>query len=119
MRRFHVRRSKLAAGVVWVTVLLGSCGGDPAGPNAPVATTSVNVQDFSFSPADIVVAPGATVTWTWTGSATHSVDFASASITDGPSQASGTFATAMPMVPGTYAYQCDHHSNMAGTVQVQ
>jgi plastocyanin len=99
--------------------VLSACGDDSTGPVTPVATTSVEVRDNAFSPAAIVVAPGATVTWTWSGTATHSVDFASASITDGPSQSSGTHVTDMPTTPGTYAYQCDHHSSMSGTVLVQ
>lgn len=118
MRSKIVRRRTVGA-ALWVGLTLAACGGDSAGPMVPVATTSVNVRDFSFGPAAIIVAPGATVTWTWTGSATHSVDFASSAITDGPSQSSGTHSTAMLTTPGTYTYQCDHHSSMTGTVQVQ
>lgn len=118
MQGFFVR-TVMAGSAVCMMAVSWACGDDSMAAVTPVATTSVEVRDNAFSPAAIVVTPGATVTWTWTGSATHSVDFASASITDGPSQSSGTHATAMPMAPGTYAYQCDHHSNMSGTVLVQ
>jgi plastocyanin len=116
MTSFHVRR-----GTTWLAVALSlamtACGDDPSGPSQ---SGSVNVTDSGFNPEDIVVAAGATVTWTWTGSLDHSVTFASASITDSPTQASGTFSTTMPTTPGTYAYVCSEHPvAMTGSVQVQ
>lgn len=83
-------------------------------------TTSVTVgPGDTFTPQAIQVSPGATVTWTFTGVNTHNVNFSSASIGDSGDQSSGAYATAMPATPGTYAYQCDHHSGMGGTVLVQ
>jgi plastocyanin len=126
MQRFHVRR-----GAIWIltafAVVVTGCGGDSTGPNGdgngnggPVETTSVSVVDNEFNPAAIQVSPGATVTWTWNGSATHNVNFASGSIVDSPDQSSGTYAVAMPMAPGTYTYVCDYHPGiMTGSVLVQ
>jgi plastocyanin len=126
MQRFHVRR-----GAIWMltafAVVVTGCGGDSTGPGGngngnggAVMTTSVSVVDNAFDPAAIQVSPGATVTWTWNGSATHNVNFASASIADGPSQISGTYAVAMPTTPGTYSYVCDFHPGiMTGSVLVQ
>ncbi len=113
-----VRRSAVGRVVVAASIAVAGCGGDSTSPT-PVATTSVEVRDFAFSPAAIVVAPGATVTWTFVGSATHSVEFASATITDSPDLSNGTHATAMPMAVGTYSYSCGFHASMSGTVQVQ
>jgi plastocyanin len=75
----------------------------------------------SFSPAEIQVSPGATVTWTWAGGAGfHNVTFPSADIADSGDQDSGTFATAMPVAPGTYNYSCTiHGAGMSGSVLVQ
>jgi plastocyanin len=82
-------------------------------------TTSVTVgPSFSFTPADIQVSPGATVTWTW-ADGPHNVTFPSGSIADSPDQSTGTFATAMPTTPGTYPYSCTLHSGMSGSVLVQ
>ena len=110
-----VRRSARWIGVL--ALAIAGCGGED--PTGPVATTSVEVRDNSFSPRHIVVGAGATVTWTWTGSSVHSVNFASASITDSPDLSSGTHITAMPVAVGTYPYSCDFHASMTGTVTVQ
>ena len=85
----------------------------------PVATSSVTIKDFAFSPADITVKKGTTVTWTNMDSAAHTVTETDSK--KGPSSgnlASGksysfTFDTA-----GTYAYHCAIHPNMVGTVTV-
>jgi plastocyanin len=103
--------------IAFVAVVLFGCGDDPSGPGE---TVSVNVTDAGFDPEDITVPPGATVTWSWTGSLDHSVTFADASITDSPTQASGSFSTTMPTTPGTYTYLCSEHPvAMTGSVQVQ
>jgi plastocyanin len=118
MALISVRRSRawLAVAVV-LGLTLFACEDDPAGPDQSGA---VSVTDAGFDPEDIVVAPGATVTWTWTGSLDHSVVFADASIMDSPTQASGTFSTTMPTAPGTYTYLCSQHPVvMTGSVQVQ
>ncbi len=41
--------------------------------NSAAAPKAVSIVDFSFSPANITVGKGSTVTWTNNGSATHSV----------------------------------------------
>ena len=53
----------------------GGGGGGGGGGVTPVATTEVSVRDNFFTPASIMVAPGATVTWTWAGSDAHNVTF--------------------------------------------
>ncbi len=134
MKNFHVRR-----GTHWMAMSLflavAGCGGDSGtngggggggggGGTTLVVTTSVNVVDFDFTPPAIQVSPGATVTWTWTGSAgsaPHNVTFASITVSD-PSntQTTGTFQAEMPIATGTYNYQCTiHPSQMNGTVTVQ
>ncbi|MEO5903676.1 MAG: plastocyanin/azurin family copper-binding protein [Gemmatimonadaceae bacterium] len=74
----------------------------------------------NFTPSNITIATGATVTWTITG-ATHNVTFgiskpAGGDIPDTPSggSASRTFSAS-----GTFPYQCTRHSGMTGQVTVQ
>jgi plastocyanin len=74
---------------------------------------------LAFDPSAIIVAPGATVTWTWANTTQHNVTFANASITSSSTQAGGTYSTAMPSAAGTYSYSCTLHAGMSGTVQVQ
>ncbi|HSX43143.1 MAG TPA: cupredoxin domain-containing protein [Candidatus Saccharimonadales bacterium] len=83
------------------------------------ATNSVAIKDFAFSPADITVRVGTTVTWTNQDSAAHTV-----TETDGKTGPdSGTLATGKSYsftyaAAGTYSYHCDFHSSMVGTVTV-
>ena len=101
----------------------GPTGGNPTGGNptggtdSPTATNQVAVGDNIFTPANILVAVGATVTWTWGSNvSTHNVSF-----TDGsksPDQASGTFTRTFSTA-GTFNYSCTLHSAMNGSVKVQ
>ena len=68
------------------------------------------------------VAAGATVTWTWTGTTSHSVrsqgptSFPSSDVLTGAGQ---TYAVTFD-TPGTYDYDCSvHASQMTGRVVVQ
>jgi plastocyanin len=103
----------------------------PAGPadqyTAPSTTTAaaqqqgqettVSIQDFFFSPAQITVQPGTTVTWMNNGQAPHTVtaddgSFDSETLQPGQSF-SFTFANA-----GTFSYFCEIHPFMTGSVTV-
>jgi plastocyanin len=76
--------------------------------------------DNDFQPAAIAVGSGATVTWTWSGTADqHNVTFANAAIASSSLQSSGTHTATMPAAAGTYSYQCTRHVGMTGSVQVQ
>ena len=126
MKDFHVGR-----GAHWMVISLflvvTGCGGDSGlsvvgggGSGGPVATTSVNIVDFSFDPPNIRVSAGARVTWTWNGSASHNVTFASAaSIPPSLTQSSGSYQAVMPTTSGVYTYQCTiHPGSMNGSVRV-
>jgi len=116
------RRLVLAAGSLLVVLAL-------AAP-ALAATIAVSIVDKSYTPADIVIAQGDTVTWTVTKSIgePHSVtsgaptdadagslfDSGTDGLTDNGSSYSFTFET-----PGTYSYFCKVHPvDMQGTVTV-
>ncbi len=130
-----VRVSQL---MVPLAVALAACGGsgsdDPAGPgnggpppppgnSDPIQTTSVNVQDNSFSPPAILVSTGATVTWSWSGSEPHNVTWSSAGLPNSPTQSSGNFQATMPSTTGELVYYCTLHgtptSGMRGTIRVE
>ncbi len=93
----------------------GSTGGGTTG--GATGGTQVSIADFSFAPATLTVAQGATVTWTNNGLARHTVaaddgSFHSPDVRNGQTY-SRTFAT-----PGTYTYLCDIHPEMKGTIAV-
>ena len=89
----------------------------PAGnPGGPVA--SVAIVDNDFSPADLTVAVGTTVTWSNTGQRRHTVTSIDGGFTSSGSLSSGgtyaqTFSTA-----ATFAYICSIHTSMKGTITV-
>jgi len=112
------------------SLLLAGCGSSTSAPagtcpkgGAPVATTSVTVQDFSFDPACIVVQAGATVTWTNTGMPIHTVtsDTGAPVTFDSGALGSGGAFTFTFANPGTVNYHCIVHQSggMVGTVIVQ
>lgn len=89
-------------------------------PVASAANQSVLLTTSrTFSPAAVTVAPGDTVTWTWTETRSHNVTSVSAgaeTISSG-TKSSGTYVKTFN-IPGTYAYHCTLHSGMNGTVTV-
>lgn len=85
----------------------------------PATTSSVVIENFAFSPANITVKKGTTVSWTNKDSATHTV-------TENDSQTgpdSGNLATGKSYsftysTVGAFKYHCAIHPNMVGTVTV-
>jgi plastocyanin len=89
----------------------------PAG-EAPVATSTVTIDNFAFTPAAITVKAGSTVTWTNKDEEPHSVvstdePMRSPTLAGTANTFTHTFAT-----PGRYAYNCGIHPFMHGTVEV-
>jgi plastocyanin len=92
---------------------------------APAASAqdemTVSIQDFSFDPGQITVAPGTTVTWVNDGQAPHTVtstdgkDLDSATLQPGDTY---SFTFEDGDAGETYAYQCTIHPEMTGSVNV-
>jgi trimeric autotransporter adhesin len=82
------------------------------------ATVAADASN-SFTPQQVDISTGGSVTWTFSGSEAHNVSFAGttgapASIGDTQNQSvSRTFATA-----GTFNYNCTRHAGMTGVVVV-
>jgi len=92
--------------------------GTPAAGGDASAVT-VEVKDFAYNPDPIAVAVGGTVTWTNQDAAPHTatgVDKAAlqSGKLDPGANFSQTFTTA-----GEYAYFCEYHANMKGTIVVE
>ena len=100
----------------------GLGGGGGGGGATPVATTTVSMVSSTFSPRNIIVAKGATVTWTNTDAGTsHNATFEAAAGSIKTNDFSGGAAASlvMPTTAGTYPYRCTLHAGMTGSVQVQ
>jgi plastocyanin len=95
--------------------------GNMSSSSSAVASNSVAIENYMFSPAMIKVKVGTKVTWTNKDPVNHTIT-ADTNSTDAPNSMdvaqgksySFTFAKA-----GTYAYHCFPHPYMHGTVIVE
>ena len=78
---------------------------------------TVSIQDFSFSPSQITVAPGTKVTWTNEGPSPHTTTADDGSWDSGTLQQGEDFSFTFDQ-PGTYTYHCSIHPDMTATVKV-
>jgi len=120
-----MRRSSLIRTLA-MAALVGCGGGGSDSTTGPTpggttggTTGAVTVGNNFFSPANISVAAGATVTWTWAmGDVEHTVTFSDGA-PGSNRQSSGTFQRTFSRA-GTYSYFCSVHGAnvMSGTVTV-
>jgi plastocyanin len=115
------RRAKWAAAATVCAILAvlagaGRLKADDAKSAGPAA--DVKIDNFSFTPQTITVAPGTTVTWTNRDDIPHTVvsseGIFKSKVRDTDEKFSYTFTKA-----GTYGYFCSVHPKMTGTVVVQ
>jgi plastocyanin len=96
-------------------------------PPPPAATTTpkakqdnqqtVTIQDFRFSPVELTVQPGTTVTWVNEGDAPHTVTADDGSFDSGRLQPGQSFSYTF-QGQGTVAYHCEIHRQMTASVTV-
>jgi len=106
-----------------VLILAGVLAVGVAGAASPSKPKSqppkVKLGDNFFKPTKLTVTAGTTVTFTWTGSATHNVK-----VTSGPekfkspNQSSGTYTHTFTKT-GTYKIVCTFHPGMEMTLKVK
>jgi len=73
---------------------------------------------FFWAPANVTIAPGGTVTWTWNEPVqVHNVAGANFPLKSG-FEKSDTVSFKFD-APGTYAFDCEVHPGMSGTVVVK
>ncbi len=103
--------------------LAGVSGTQPTTQTPVVAVTQiVNIQNFQFSPQQVIITPGTKVTWVNQDSSPHTTtsDNVGAQETwdSGTLQQGQSFSKTFTR-PGTYTYHCNTHPSMPhGTVQV-
>jgi len=105
-----------AAAMMMVT-LLATARGVAANPQQ-ATTAEVKIDNFSFGPATLTVAPGTTVTWVNHDDIPHTVvstdSVFKSKVLDTDEKFSYTFTKA-----GTYPYFCSIHPKMTATVVVK
>ena len=85
--------------------------------SAAVTTSAVSIQNMSFSPTEITIAKGTTVTWTNNDSVAHTVTGNATGPASSTIQPGGTYQFTFDSA-GTFPYHCSIHPSMTGTVQV-
>jgi plastocyanin len=110
----------VVTGVAGFALMVGTQRGLAAGPaDKPPGGIEVKIDNFTFGPATLTVAPGTTVTWTNRDDIPHTVvsddktTFKSKALDTGD-QFSYTFSK-----PGKYSYFCSVHPKMTAEVVVQ
>ena len=106
------------------TLLAAMLGGIAAvaaiGPDARAAEAQVMIDNFSFSPAELVVARGTHVTWTNRDDIPHTVTSRDdPHVLKSPALDTEDSYAVILDVPGTYHYFCMLHPHMQGTVVVR
>ena len=127
---------KIPVSTIVVAVIVAACGGGGAATDAteaqqpPVEETPgpgaeqpaaavVTTPNETFAPRVVSIAPGASVTWQFSGSR-HNVTFGSRQPSGGsiPDTEPGGSASRVFANAGTYDYQCTRHNGMTGQVVV-
>jgi plastocyanin len=96
----------------------GMSGAMSSGSSSPMSAEAViHISQFAYkTPAS--VAPGATVTVMNMDAEKHTVTADSGTAFDTSVDPGKTSTFTAPTKPGTYAFHCDFHSNMHGTLVV-
>jgi plastocyanin len=98
---------------------LAACGSDDSGSDSTEAVRSAKVEivDFAYSPETVTVAAGGKVTWRNEDADEHTVTLDNGSFESGD-LAEGKLKSESFKSPGSFAYHCEIHPDMTGTVEV-
>jgi plastocyanin len=91
-------------------------GGDGAGGGA--TGTAVSIKNFQYSPDPIIVDAGAELTVTNDDGTVHTLTADDGSFDTGDLDG-GAAGTITVQAPGRYAYHCDVHNYMTGTIEAR
>ncbi|HEV2676075.1 MAG TPA: cupredoxin family copper-binding protein [Aliidongia sp.] len=110
------RRLFALTGLIFSTVLLNSS----VVSLAWAEDAQVNIDNFSFAPAQLTVAAGTKITWANRDDIPHTiVDAGEPRTFKSPALDTGDAFSYVFSTPGTYHYFCSLHPHMQGTVVVQ
>jgi plastocyanin len=139
MKRIQLLRSAGVAATVTAALLLAGCGNPsngstpaadstsmsgmsmpaaPAADDTPVATDTIKIENFAFSPAVATVKVGTTVTWTNNDTDPHTVTSMDNGPIKSPTMQQGNTFHYTFTAPGKFEYLCTIHPFMTATVVV-
>jgi plastocyanin/sugar lactone lactonase YvrE len=96
---------------------------DPAGtPDSgggrSAGAVAIEIKNFAFNQSSVTVPVGTTVTWTNHDTASHTVTAAGGAFDSGNLSPGQSYSFTLEQT-GSFAYACNYHPNMQGTVVVQ
>jgi plastocyanin len=112
-RSVLVRLTALTA-VLLLAVSLVAVGAGAATPRAK--SGAVTIKDFAFSPKTLKIKAGTKIKVSNKDGTTHTFTANKGAFDTGDIDG-GSSATVTVKKPGTYAYHCNIHANMKGTVK--
>jgi plastocyanin len=115
----HSRRLRIGMAVLALAVVgFGFTGWSTLAASAENKAIKVSIVNFQFTPAEVTIAPGETVTWVNDDGAPHGLEYH-----DGLSGKDlllpGASYNRRFDQPGTYDYNCSVHPYMMGRVIVR
>jgi plastocyanin len=110
-----MRKSIYLAALALVLIVVMAPGATAQGMTT--TTTQVSIQDFFFSPANVSVPAGTTVTWVNEGNVPHTVTSDDGQFDSGVLMPGDSY-TVMFKGQGTITYHCAIHPSMTGSVSV-
>lgn len=124
---------RISFAALFLIVVLGQCivqaaGAAESAPSIPktsgsagatsAAPSDVKIDNFSFTPQEIRVKAGTTITWTNRDDIPHTVTSTESIFKSKALDTDETFSTTLAK-PGTYSYFCSIHPKMTGKVVVE
>jgi plastocyanin len=114
-----VRSALIAAALGAATATMLAAVVIPSAAENASPANAVSIDNFTFTPANLTVKAGTTVTWTNRDDIPHGIaasnnEFKKSKALDTDDNFSFTFTT-----PGTYKYFCYIHPHMVGTIVVE
>jgi amicyanin len=113
----------IAVGAVLIVMLSDDASGaaSTSTSSAPAAkgAVTIDIADFKFKPISVTVKAGTKVTWVNRDTAPHTATVGGAGGFDTDTLKKGDRKTLRLKKPGTYAYVCEFHPFMKGTVVVE
>jgi plastocyanin len=117
----HLQRSRataLALGLASLALAAGVVAHEIEAKPSAAPAIEVRIDNFTFEPATITVAPGTTVTWINADDIPHTVAADDRSFHSKPLDTDDHFSFTFTSA-GEYAYFCSLHPHMTGKVLVE
>lgn len=117
-----MRKNRFISGAVLVALLLIAASGlrtaSAADSSALSSALQVQIDNFSFTPQDIKVKAGTTITWTNRDDIPHTVVSTDQAFKSKALDTDDKFTTTLTK-SGTYPYFCSIHPKMTGKIVVE